>query len=139
MHFKVKELKAFVDQEFQDIQFEADDLVEGWGQHVWPQAMQYHQMIQKQSESKIEEQKQVDEEKKKSDSQKRKEKERAKKALLKESSGKSEDSSQSLPVETDPEVLRAVEAERMAQQLLEEEENERTKSGSGKKGSNKKK
>ncbi len=44
MHFKVKELKAFVDQEFQDIQFEADDLVEGWGQHVWPQAMQFHQV-----------------------------------------------------------------------------------------------
>lgn len=45
MHFKVKELKAFVDQEFQDIQFEADDLVEGWGQHIWPQAMQFHQVF----------------------------------------------------------------------------------------------
>jgi hypothetical protein len=44
MHFKVKELKAFVDKEFQDIQFEADDLVEGWGQHIWPQAMQFHQV-----------------------------------------------------------------------------------------------
>lgn len=44
MHFKVKELKAFVDQEFQDVQFEADDLVEGWGQHIWPQAMQFHQV-----------------------------------------------------------------------------------------------
>lgn len=45
MHFKVKELKAFVDQEFQDIQFEADDLVEGWGQHIWPQAMSFHQVL----------------------------------------------------------------------------------------------
>ncbi len=44
MHFKVKELKAFVDQEFQDIQFEADDLMEGWAQHIWPQAMQFHQV-----------------------------------------------------------------------------------------------
>lgn len=44
MHFKVKELKAFVDKEFQDIQFEADDLLEGWGQHIWPQAMQFHQV-----------------------------------------------------------------------------------------------
>lgn len=44
MHFKVKELKAFVDKEFQDIQFEADDLVEGWGQHIWQQAMQFHQV-----------------------------------------------------------------------------------------------
>jgi Preprotein translocase subunit Sec66 len=39
MHFKVKNLKAFVDQE---LQFEADDLVEGWSQHIWPQAMQFH-------------------------------------------------------------------------------------------------
>ena len=45
MHFKVKELKAFVDKEFQDIQFEADELVEGWGQHIWPQAMQFHQVV----------------------------------------------------------------------------------------------
>jgi len=132
MHFKVKELKAFVDQEFQDIQFEADDLVEGWGQHVWPQAMQFHQMIQKQAEGKIEEQVQVEEEKKKSESQKRKEKERAKKALLKENA--KADESSSLPMETDSEVLRAEEAERMAQQLLEEEEAERVKNG-GKKSS----
>ena len=46
MHFKVKELKAFVDQEFQDVQFEADDLVEGWAQHIWPQAMQFHQVCE---------------------------------------------------------------------------------------------
>lgn len=44
MHFRVKELKAFVDQEFQDIQFEADDLVPGWGQSIWQQAMQFHQV-----------------------------------------------------------------------------------------------
>ena len=44
MHFKVKELKSFVDQEFQDVQTEAEDLVEGWGQHIWPQAMQFHQV-----------------------------------------------------------------------------------------------
>jgi hypothetical protein len=44
MHFQVKELKAFVDQEFQDVQFEADELVEGWSQSVWPQAMQFHQV-----------------------------------------------------------------------------------------------
>ena len=44
MHFKVKELKAFVDKEFQDIQSEADELLEGWGQHVWSQAMQFHQV-----------------------------------------------------------------------------------------------
>jgi hypothetical protein len=42
MHFKVKELKSFVDREFQDVQVEAEDLVEGWGQNIWPQAMQFH-------------------------------------------------------------------------------------------------
>lgn len=44
MHFHVKEMKAFVDKEFQEVQFEADDLVEGWGQQIWPQAMQFHQV-----------------------------------------------------------------------------------------------
>jgi hypothetical protein len=44
MHFHVKEMKAFIDKEFQEIQFEADDLVEGWGQQIWPQAMQFHQV-----------------------------------------------------------------------------------------------
>jgi hypothetical protein len=44
MHFKVKELKAFVDKEFQDVQFEADDLSEGWGPGIWQQAMQFHQV-----------------------------------------------------------------------------------------------
>lgn len=44
MHFHVKELKAFVDQEFQDVQYEAEELLEGWGQHIWQQAMQFHQV-----------------------------------------------------------------------------------------------
>ncbi len=42
MHFRVKELKAFVDQEYQDVQAEANELMEGWGEHVWQQAMQTH-------------------------------------------------------------------------------------------------
>lgn len=44
MHFKVKEIKAFVDQEFQDIQLEADELLDGWGPAIWQQAMQFHQV-----------------------------------------------------------------------------------------------
>lgn len=63
MHFKVKELKSFVDQEYADVQVEADDLVEGWGQHIWPQAMQFSQMIQKQTDAKLEEQKQAEKQK----------------------------------------------------------------------------
>ena len=65
MHFKVKELKAFVDQEFQEVQVEAEDLVEGWGQNIWPQAMQFHQMIQRQAEEREEEQNKSEELKKK--------------------------------------------------------------------------
>lgn len=44
MHFKVKEIKSFVDQEFQDIQLEADELGPGWGSTIWQQAMQFHQV-----------------------------------------------------------------------------------------------
>lgn len=65
MHFKVKELKSFIDEEFQEIQFEAESLVQGWGQIIWPQAMQFHQMILKQTEDKSDDQKLGDEEKKK--------------------------------------------------------------------------
>jgi hypothetical protein len=52
MHFKVKEIKNFVDVEFQEIQNEAEELLEGWGQMVWPQAMQFYQMVQNQAEGK---------------------------------------------------------------------------------------
>jgi Preprotein translocase subunit Sec66 len=42
MHFKVKDVKNFVDQEFQDVQNDAEELMEGWGQRIWPEAMQFH-------------------------------------------------------------------------------------------------
>ncbi|KAJ1414043.1 hypothetical protein B484DRAFT_167264 [Ochromonadaceae sp. CCMP2298] len=155
MHFKVKELKAFVDQEFQDIQFAADDLVEGWGQHIWPQAMQFHQMIQKQAESRGDEARALEEDKKKSESQKKKDKERAKKTKSKDSkdevtttstpsqASSSGASSSSAAIATPPpapvlipldtEASKAQEAERMAQLLLEEEDLERKKGKKGKK------
>lgn len=47
MHFKVKDLKTFVDKEIQEVQGEADELVDGWGQQIWPQAMQYYQVRKK--------------------------------------------------------------------------------------------
>jgi hypothetical protein len=49
MHFKVKQLKDFVDEEFNQVKEEADELMEGWGEHIWPQAMQFYQMLQKQN------------------------------------------------------------------------------------------
>ena len=47
MHFRVKELKAFVEQEFHDVQQEAEEFLEGWSAHIWPQAMQFHTLIKK--------------------------------------------------------------------------------------------
>lgn len=47
MHFRVKELKAFVEQEFQEVQAEAEEFLEGWSAHIWPQAMQFHTMVKK--------------------------------------------------------------------------------------------
>lgn len=44
MHFKMKELKAYIEQEMQDVQVEADELLEGWGQVIWSQAMQFHRV-----------------------------------------------------------------------------------------------
>eukprot|EP01031_Cornospumella_fuschlensis_P038609 gene38609-46937_t len=53
MHYKAKELKAFVDQEVGEVQAEADDLSEGWGQIVWQQAMQIYKTIQKQAQGQL--------------------------------------------------------------------------------------
>ena len=40
----VKEMKAFCDHEWPDIQIEAEELHEGWGAHVWNEAMRFHQV-----------------------------------------------------------------------------------------------
>lgn len=42
----VKNLKAFVDAEFPDVQAEADDMIPGWGPAIWQEAMQFHKMVQ---------------------------------------------------------------------------------------------
>lgn len=34
--------KAFVDAEIVEVQQEAEELNPGWDKHIWPQAMQYH-------------------------------------------------------------------------------------------------
>jgi hypothetical protein len=132
MHFKVKDLKAFVDQEFQDVQFEADDLLEGWSQHIWPQAMQFHGMIQRQAAgAKADEDegddKQADKKKKKSSSSD------ASKKAAKAPMSKEEIESAAAAEGVDPEVIRAREAEKMAKQLLDEESKENKKKSKGKK------
>lgn len=42
MHFMIKEQKAFVEQEIQDVQQEANELIDTWGDMIWQQAMQFH-------------------------------------------------------------------------------------------------
>lgn len=42
VHYKMKELKAFVDAEIADVQQEAALLAKGWEAHVWAQAMTFH-------------------------------------------------------------------------------------------------
>lgn len=44
MHYKLQELKTYFDEEFKEVQAEAEDLMEGWGSHIWQQAMQYYQV-----------------------------------------------------------------------------------------------
>lgn len=38
-------MKAFCDQEIQEVQLEANEFVEGWGEQIWPQAFHFHQVI----------------------------------------------------------------------------------------------
>jgi hypothetical protein len=42
MHYKMKEMKAFVDAEVADVQQEAAQLIKGWESHIWPQAMTFY-------------------------------------------------------------------------------------------------
>jgi hypothetical protein len=142
MHFKAKELRTFVDQEVQDVQFEADELAEGWGQVVWQQAMQFHRTIQKQAESKAEEIRSVEDEKKKAEAARRKEKERAKKLAALREARPAEEMPSSSTAQASAVVRVGVEkseqpeaqdASKLEQQLIEEEEREKSKAGGKKK------
>ena len=68
-------------------------------------------MVQKHLQDKAEAVQQQEEEKRKSVADKKREKEKAKKLALKESKG--------LAIAVDPEVFKAQEADRIAQQLIE--------------------
>ena len=50
MHFRVNEVKTYVDAEYADITSEAEDFKEGWGQGIWQQAMHLYQLQMKQME-----------------------------------------------------------------------------------------
>lgn len=141
MHYKVKELKDFFDQEFQDVKNEADELVTGWGSTIWEQANYFNQMIIQKNEEKAQGVRAAEDEKKKLSNEKRREKEKAKKLALKEANNLNNNNSKAEIVkekdfdiiETDPEVLKAQEAEKMAKQLIEEEEEQSRQRGGGQK------
>jgi hypothetical protein len=65
IYFEVKARKDFVDQEYHDVQMEAEELDEKWSGHIWPQAMHFYQIIQKQQEEKQDEASKVEDTKKK--------------------------------------------------------------------------
>lgn len=44
VHFRIQGMKTFFDDEFQQVQQDADELVPGWAQSIWPQAMQYYKV-----------------------------------------------------------------------------------------------
>lgn len=125
MHFKVHSLKEFVDQEFQDVQYEAEDLLEGWGEHIWPQAMQFYNLIQKQAG--LTQPKEVDDD---DDGTGKKKKKRAKPSAEKKAMTKEEKILMSAAAEGVPvEVIRAREAEKLARELVAAEEQESKKGG----------
>lgn len=108
MHYKVKEMKAFIDQEIQDVQFEANSLTEEWGNSIWPQAFHFHHLIQQRASEKNDEQKSVQEEKKVIAAERRKEKVKKQKELS-------------------DARKRKENSERIAQELIQEEENMKAK------------
>ena len=112
MHFRVKELKAFVEQEFQEVQQEAEEFLEGWSAHIWPQAMQFHTLIKKHTDEEVNDHDEVGESNENYDA--------ARKISTKQVNEKHKPnlkSSQKLTDKTPEEV-----AEIMAAQLLKEEE-----------------
>mmetsp|Transcript_16540 Transcript_16540/g.16646 ORF Transcript_16540/g.16646 Transcript_16540/m.16646 type:complete len:241 (-) Transcript_16540:142-864(-) len=110
MHYKVKEMKAFVDQEIPEVQMEASNLVEGWGEGIWPQAFRFHQMMQQRSTSAEQE----EDEKKQAAAEKRKERLKKQKELS--AARKKKESAERAVIE------EKEKAERIARELIEEEQ-----------------
>ena len=52
VHSQTLAIKEFIDSEIPEVQEEADEYLDGWGEHIWAQAMQWHQMIQKMKDEK---------------------------------------------------------------------------------------
>jgi hypothetical protein len=44
MHYRVKDLKTYFDQEYQDVKSEAEELTPGWGASIWEQANYFNQV-----------------------------------------------------------------------------------------------
>lgn len=45
MHYRVKQLKEFLDIEINEVKKESEELIEGWSGQIWQNALQFHKMI----------------------------------------------------------------------------------------------
>jgi hypothetical protein len=126
MHNQTQELKAYIDKEMEDIKDEAESLVGGWGQSIWSQAVQFHHMIQKQAQgasddniSPVEEVQQGENPQQKKEGQ-----QQSKTKVIQKNE---------CPEGVDPIKWKEQQAERIAKELLDQEEREKAKKGGKKK------
>lgn len=125
MHNQTQELKAYIDKEMEDIKDEAESLVGGWGQSIWSQAVQFHQMIQKQAQGPTDDNSSVEEIQQGGTSQQKKEGQQQNKTKVIQKK-------EECPEGVDPIKWKEQQAEKIAKELLMEEEREKNKK-SGKK------
>jgi hypothetical protein len=126
----------------EDVRDEAESLVAGWGQSIWSQAVQFHNMIQKQAQGSLDdnssptEEATKEEENNSSPQQNKKNEEQPQKNNNKVAvpqQNKKEKKEDVCPPGVDPIKWKEQQAEKIAKELLAEEERERKKKGKGKK------
>ena len=137
LHNQTQELKVYIDKEVEDVRDEAESLVAGWSQSIWSQAVQFHNMIQKQAQGSLDDNSSPTEEatgeENSSSQQNDKNEEQPQKNKTKVVTQKKEDV---CPPGVDPIKWKEQQAEKIAKELLAEEERERKKKvakGKGKK------
>jgi len=117
MHYWVKERKQFVEQEIQDVQLEANSIREGWGEVIWAHAFHFHHMSVQHAAEKQDEAKQAKDDKKQAALDKRKEKLKKQKELA---AARKKKETQEREAQ-----MKLEAAERIARELIEEEQREK--------------
>ena len=135
LHNQTQELKVYIDKEVEDVRDEAESLVAGWGQSIWSQAVQFHNMIQKQAQGSLDdnssptEEATKEEENNSSSQQNKKNEEQPHKNNNKVAVPQNKKKEDVCPPGVDPIKWKEQQAEKMAKELLAEEERERKKKG----------